>query len=225
MKTYRIQEKQGYPNSEEGVREMFANANPPIKIKTAEQIGTNVWGITYRDGSTTLAYPEFGEFEQPPISQTLESLAPLRDFKDVIDFLSGPKAGGSTRRPHLVAEWAFGLDACHADVFWQVVTQEWNSFDRIRHDEFQYLFQKFVDGAPPCDVPERMTVYRGQDKSAPKGLAWTLDRDVADGFAHGHRNINNPNPVVLEMEVTRDQVVFTCDDRNESEIVLWKIPA
>jgi len=106
--------------------------------------------------------------------------------------------------------------------FWEVVIGAWSGFDLIPQQQFEFLFTRFE--APLCDVPERLTVYRGQNTRKPNGLSWTLDRKVAEGFARGHRSIVNPTPVVLELEVTREQVAFVCHDREESEIVLRLIP-
>ena len=137
--------------------------------------------------------------------------------------LRGPEGGGSAERPWKVLEWA---NTCSGKAFWAVVLREWSTFDRIPHVEFATMFTKFADHAPPKpDLPVRMTVYRGQSASAPKGLSWTRDRSVAEGFAHGHRNIRVPDPVVLEMEVTPAQVAFYTNARKEREVVLLSIPA
>ena len=84
------------------------------------------------------------------------------------------------------------------------------------------MFARFE--APLCDVPERLTIYRGQNTRKPDGLSWTLDQKVAEEFARGHRGIFNPTPVVLKLDVTREQVAFVCHDREESEVVLRSIP-
>jgi hypothetical protein len=120
-------------------------------------------------------------------------------------------------------EWA---NTCSGKAFWAVVLREWTTFDRIPHVEFAAMFAKFADHAPPKpDLPERMTVYRGQSASAPKGLSWTRNKSVAEGFARGHRNIRVPDPVVLQMKVTPAQVAFYTNARKEREVVLLAIPA
>ena len=222
MKTYTMSEKKLYPNTEAGVRAIFAEHSPPFEVERVEQLGGNIWAAYFPDGSGTRVYPEFGHFEQPPISHLTETLGPMRDPDGVIAFVG--KHGSSARRPLLVSEWAFQLPPECGEAFWQVVTACWDGFDRIPHVDYEKLFEMFSDRVPPCDVPESLTVYRGQDADAEKGLSWTRDRKVAEAFAHGHRGLNNPNPVVLEMEVFRGDVAFTCEERDEAEVVLMRIP-
>lgn len=138
--------------------------------------------------------------------------------------LRGPEGGGSEHRPWKVLEWA---NTCSGKAFWAVVLREWTTFDRIPHAEFAAMFTKFADHAPPKpDLPERVTVYRGQSASAPKGLSWTLDRAQAEAFARGRRRLHDPaTRVVLELEVTPAQVAFYTNARKEREVVLLAIPA
>ena len=138
--------------------------------------------------------------------------------------LRGPEGGGSEQRPWKVLAWA---ETASGRAFWAVVLREWSTFDRIPHAEFAAMFTKFADHAPPKpDLPERMTVFRGQSASAPKGLSWTLDRAQAAAFARGRRRLHDPaTRVVLELEVTRDQVAFYTNARKEREVVLLAIPA
>lgn len=139
--------------------------------------------------------------------------------------LFGPEGGGSAQRPWLVLDWCAGLGDGDGPAFWQVILGAWTTFDRIPHEEFAAQFARFAGAAPPePGLPERVTVYRGQDDSAPLGLSWTLSWDVAEGFARGHRNIRNPDPVVLALEVTRREVAFLAHDREEQEVVLLAIP-
>lgn len=145
------------------------------------------------------------------------------EARDFLETLRGPEGGGSAERPWKVLEWA---ENATGRAFWAVILREWTGFDRIPHPEFAAKFARFADHAPPkTKLPDRMTVYRGQSASAPKGLSWTLDRKVAEGFARGHRNIRVPDPVVLEMEVTPDLVAFYTNARKEREVVLLAIPS
>ena len=73
-------------------------------------------------------------------------------------------------------------------------------------------------------LPATMTVYRGQSADASPGLSWTLDRKVAERFARGHRGMKLPNPVVLEITVSRDDVALFITDRDEAEVVLFEAP-
>lgn len=143
---------------------------------------------------------------------------------EFIRWLNGPSGGGSTSRPWKVVGWAEDLRDDEGPLFWEVVTEVWSGFDRIPHEEFDRLFARFASSIPPCDVPETLTVYRGQDSEVEKGLSWTLSRETAQEFARGHRGIMNKYPLVHEMEVNREHVAFVCNDRDEQEIVLKEIP-
>jgi hypothetical protein len=53
-----------------------------------------------------------------------------------------------------------------------------------------------------------------------RGIAWTTDLDVARSFAHGHRNIGVPDPILASAVIPRETVFSVAIDRNEAEIVL-----
>lgn len=154
--------------------------------------------------------------------QDKTSLSPKA--RDVVDALMGPLGGGSTWRPRAVVLWAGPLVDADGPVFWEVVIETYPSFDLVPQEDFARLFARFAASVPPVDLPERLTVYRGQSADEPKGLSWTRNHKVAEGFARGHRS-RNLNPVVLELEVTRDQVAMYLTDRDEETVVLKAIPA
>ena len=129
----------------------------------------------------------------------------VADPDTFLNHLFGPKGGGSAERPWLVLDWCAALGEGDGPAFWQVILRAWTTFDRIPHEE-------------------PVTVYRGQDDSAPLGLSWTLSWDVAQDFARGHRNIFNPDPVVLALDVWSSEVAFYTNDREEQEVVLLAIP-
>lgn len=106
-----------------------------------------------------------------------------------LEWLYGPDGGDSTQRPHLIVAWPNGLSDNDGALFWEVVTRAWSGFDAIAHEDFADLFERFATSTPRSDLPASLTVYRGQDADAPKGLSWTLERKVAAEFARGHRNI------------------------------------
>jgi len=134
----------------------------------------------------------------------------------------------SAGRPGWVLHWAATLDPrkpADAAAFWRVVVAEWSHFDAIPHDLFAMLFDMFRDTAPGApELPERFTVYRGQDYDDEPGLSWTLARNVAESFARGHRWTRHPTPHVFEWDISRDQVAFFTDARNESEVVVIEAP-
>jgi hypothetical protein len=140
----------------------------------------------------------------------------------------------SVERPELVIEWATRRRTNGRD-FWRVVALEWSSFDRIDHYKFGILFSRYrphwtTDVWAPDDftfyasLPERLKVYRGQSADWEVGLSFTIDPTVAKSFAHGHRGIRLPNPVVLEVEINKADIAFATNEREESEVVLFQPP-
>lgn len=143
--------------------------------------------------------------------------------EEVINRLCGPEIC-SSKRPYALIDWAKSLDFEQGSDFWRVVAEIWPSCDAIPHSSFEELFGYFLDYAPECNLPPRITIYRGQDADTPLGLAWTTNREVAEGFAFGHRGKNNPKPTIFSIEVRREAVAFVATDREEDEIVLLSIP-
>lgn len=134
----------------------------------------------------------------------------------------------SADRPDAFAAWAEALPRTKAAgaAFWAAAAHEWSGFDAIDHPRFAAIFRRFRSIRPAGLVehlPERIRIYRGQDAGDGFGLAWTTSRQVAEGFAHGHRGITHDDPYVYEITVPRSEVAFTCDDRGEAEIVLLRI--
>ena len=64
-------------------------------------------------------------------------------------------------------------------------------------------------------------VYRGQDKGAPFGIAWSLSKVVATKFAKGAATRqSNRQGVVYEGWVPRKSILGYCVERSESEVIL-----
>jgi hypothetical protein len=120
------------------------------------------------------------------------------------------------------------------DIFWPVFIEFWGRSDdtwyakadvlktlRLRTREkpaTEFLDHKdrtFFD-----TLPSRCTVYRGSSRERVRGISWTTDREVAEGFAHGHRGIYVPDPTVAIAEIDKSAVFFASQDRKESEVVL-----
>jgi hypothetical protein len=69
-------------------------------------------------------------------------------------------------------------------------------------------------------IPQRVQVFRGCSLPRVLGIAWTIRRDIAEGFARGHRNIRLPEPVVTSALIPKEHIFFVTDDREEKEIIL-----
>jgi hypothetical protein len=68
-------------------------------------------------------------------------------------------------------------------------------------------------------LPATITVWRGCARGRERGLSWTVDRAVAEGFARGKRCINR-NPTMVRADIPRQHVFAVFTDRNEQEVVL-----
>ncbi|WP_417248698.1 hypothetical protein [Celeribacter sp.] len=137
------------------------------------------------------------------------------------------KLSNSTERAKVFATWGEGLSDDQGGIFWSAVSEEWCGFDDIPYDRFEPLFARFRHARPEhlvAHLPDTIVrLYRGQ-YAGHDGLAWTTDLDVAESFAMGHRGKVVETPFVHMIRATRDLVAFTCDERDESELVLFKIP-
>ncbi|WP_114963519.1 hypothetical protein [Tritonibacter mobilis] len=137
------------------------------------------------------------------------------------------KMSNSTERAKLVATWGESLTDDQGDAFWTVVSEEWCGFDDIPYARFERLFARFRKARPdylvahlPIYIGE---LFRGQYPGH-DGLSWTADISVAESFARGHRGKLVESPCIRMIHATRDLVAFTCDERDESEFVLFEIP-
>lgn len=123
------------------------------------------------------------------------------------------------------------------DTFWQLLFREWPSFDAIPHLEYADLMQRLRRVRPvelmPSEMrsfyealPDKVAVYRGGDGwDVMGGLSWTLDYEVAETFARGHRGMFNPHPVVISGVVAKDDIAFATNERGEKEVVVFDAKA
>jgi hypothetical protein len=69
-------------------------------------------------------------------------------------------------------------------------------------------------------LPDTIRVYRGCSRAPLCGLAWSLDRHVAVGFARGHRRIAAPDPIIVGADLRKGAIFALINERSESETVL-----
>ena len=74
-------------------------------------------------------------------------------------------------------------------------------------------------------LPDRFTAFRGQNAGHPVGLSWTLNRDIASGFARGHRCLFNQEPIVISAQISKRNLCGAYVDREESEVVVFNTRA
>lgn len=124
------------------------------------------------------------------------------------------------RAPRLVGLLAQASPA----TFWAILAAEWPSFDATWGvaDLYMLLMRRHA-AAAPRNLPgngDEFKVYRGGTAARALGLAWTLDIATARGFAHGHRSIRVPDPIIATATVSREDAYLFLDDREEQEVVL-----
>jgi len=68
-------------------------------------------------------------------------------------------------------------------------------------------------------LPPEIGIYRGCQKSRERGLSWTCDIKVAEGFAKGKRCCNSI-PTLVSAVIPKQHVFGVFTNRNESEIVV-----
>jgi hypothetical protein len=67
--------------------------------------------------------------------------------------------------------------------------------------------------------PPEIEIYRGCQRGRERGLSWTVDMKVAQGFARGKRCYNSV-PTLVSALIPKQHVFGVFPDRNESEIVV-----
>jgi hypothetical protein len=119
-----------------------------------------------------------------------------------------------------------------AELFWSALLDTWCNCDETWCEQPMLLPIMRKHGIPSRDIlgaearsffdalSDPVRVWRGCSRSRVEGISWTIDRKIADGFAHGHRFIPVLEPVVAEASINKNAVFFAVVDRKESEVVL-----
>jgi hypothetical protein len=68
-------------------------------------------------------------------------------------------------------------------------------------------------------LPASVPVWRGCERGKERGLYWTTNRAIAEGFASGKR-CSNQVPTLVHAEIPKPYIFAVFVDRKESEIVL-----
>ncbi|WP_144259500.1 hypothetical protein [Methylocystis sp. ATCC 49242] len=139
---------------------------------------------------------------------------------------------GSAQRPHEFLAVCSEFDSRPRFV-WEHFHYFWNSFDAIPHYKFAKLLRSIrsdwradhIDDLKDRDfydeLPEEIIAFRGQDRCAPLGLSWTVDKEVAETFAQGHRGIRNKSPIIIAAHIKKKNVAGAYVSRFETELVLF----
>jgi hypothetical protein len=126
------------------------------------------------------------------------------------------------------------LEAAKPATFWKAFNDCWNIFD----DTWQFVprllsaLRRNAKLAPPYiympqesvkifdALPDEVQVFRGCSRERVAGLSWSLNRDVATGFTHGHRGIVVPNPAIAEATISKRDIFALMTSRAAQELVL-----
>jgi hypothetical protein len=98
------------------------------------------------------------------------------------------------------------------EIFWPVFLRWWKAcddtwswrsviLDTLKQRTTQAPASKYYgdeDHALNGQLPDMVRVYRGCSRPRVRGLSWTLDRKIAEGFAYGHRCMPTALPVIAE---------------------------
>jgi hypothetical protein len=121
-----------------------------------------------------------------------------------------------------------------AAVFWPAFISNWTDCDKGSTNR---LLLKVLRRAGPChpsyyrkydlhdrgkffrSLPDPISVYRGASRERIAGLSWTTSPIVAWRFARGHRGIRVPDPVIATGTISKSDVLWATDCRNEREIL------
>lgn len=77
------------------------------------------------------------------------------------------------------------------------------------------------DSAQGLPRGRTVTIYRGQDRGAQLGIAWTTDREIAAKYAYGMAlRQSNRDGVIVTAEVPRKFVLAYLTKRGESEVIV-----
>jgi hypothetical protein len=117
------------------------------------------------------------------------------------------------------------------EIFWPALMETWPGCDAT-WDARTRLLQALhgMESAVPFfsqgqraffdALPAQVKVFRGCSRPRLRGVAWTTDRTVAEGFAKGHRTLRVSESVVVSAIIPKEFIFFITNDRNEKEVVL-----
>lgn len=160
------------------------------------------------------------------------TLGEIGDDPDrIVKLLWGIGVNSTNRLSTMIKLTAFSSP----DTFWRVFNQCWADCDDTwgQQDDLLNTLEHFHhEDSSPQDfmgpeakdfffkLPDRITVYRGCDRSRVRAISWTTDLKIAQSFARGHRGIRLPDPVVMTAKVWKRDVITTIQHRKESEVIV-----
>lgn len=157
--------------------------------------------------------------------QSATGVSKVAAIQDYLDLLA----------PHnrIAALLAF-IKSAPAAVFWPAFIANWPDCDKGSTNRLLLKVLRRVGPCPPSyyrkydhhdrgeffrSLPASITVYRGASRARIAGLSWTTNPVVAWRFARGHRGIRAPDPVVATGTISKSDILWATDCRNECEIL------
>src|SRR5262249_30095411 len=99
----------------------------------------------------------------------------------------------------------------------------WTHADCPFVGDLQLLLPMFHAGKPVFDASlphgDGFTIFRGQSRSRPTGISWTMRRETAERFAFDSRYPRR-EPVILRGYVVREDVLGYFIGREEEEVIV-----
>lgn len=157
---------------------------------------------------------------------TKQKQSPLT-AQGIINIIWGPGINSEDRAHHLLAL----LKRAETSVFWGAMQMCWPTCDdtwTYRREFVKLLRQHQPFAAYVSDknrlffdsLPAEVTVYRGASFRRARGMSWSTSREVAEGFARGHRGITVPDAMLATLIIPKADVLMASVSRQEHEILL-----
>lgn len=124
-------------------------------------------------------------------------------------------------------------DAPGPEHMWRVFNLGWGTCDAVHPETVAELLALLRPNRPFGtaylerddleffdSLPEVVTIFRGSSPSRKRGMAWTTNEQVAEGFAHGHRGMRVPNGTIFTAKVGKADILSVATDREEFEVLV-----
>jgi hypothetical protein len=115
--------------------------------------------------------------------------------------------------------------------WFELLGDNWSSCDNVRDhaDALVEVFKRHKhltpylmdedDSRAFLELPDYITVYRGQDEDYDLGLSWTLDENRAKWFATHAMRYKTDNPVLITAVIHKADIFAVKVGRGEQEVV------
>jgi hypothetical protein len=149
---------------------------------------------------------------------------------EIADKLFGIGVESETRALHILNHLHLAAPKVVRPVFqraWPCCDNTWQLQDQIvsllRQSSTISLASSYMSADNKefyTSLQDEMTIYRGCMAGRELGISWTLDKEVAERFAHGHRGSRVPNPVIAQATISKDNICSVFTSRREAEVVV-----